>query len=129
MLTLPGPMLAAIVLARAPNEMTAAGEVVDDTGKSVADVPAVSCAAPVFSGKEDQPEAQTRTDAGRQFRMKLSAYRRMFIGGINYLPEGAGSYESSRADPRRPLHRHRPLALACWSPAGSRLGPLSLFSE
>jgi hypothetical protein len=124
-----GPTLRVIVLAQAQNDITAAGEVVDDTGKPVADVPVVSCAAPVFSGKEDHAETETRTDAGGQFRMKLSAYRRMFIGGINYLPEGAGSYESSRADPRRLLHRRRPLALACWAPAGSRLGPLSLFSE
>jgi hypothetical protein len=81
MLTLLGFVLAAIVLAQTPNDGTIAiaGAVVDDTGKPLGDVLVVYYAAPVVSGREDQAEAQTRTDAGGQFRMKVPAYKRMHI--------------------------------------------------
>ena len=102
MLTLLGSVLAAIVLAQTPNDLTIAGEVVDETGKPLGNVPVVYYAAPVVSGREDQAEAQTRTDAGGQFRVKAPAYRRMAISGISVLAYRHGSTITANSFLRRP---------------------------
>ncbi len=91
MTTLLGPLLAAMILAQASGRPPIAGEVVDDQGKPVADVPVVFYVPPSVSGKEYQAEAQARTDAGGQFRMSLPSSGRMFVGGINFLAYRPGS--------------------------------------
>ncbi len=91
MTTLLGPLLAMMVLAQASTDRTVAGEVVDDKGKPVADVPVVFYVPPAVSGKEYQAEARTRTDAGGQFRMKAPPLGRMIVNGINFLAYRPGS--------------------------------------
>ena len=91
MATLLGPLLAAMILAQASGRPPIAGEVVDDQGKPVADVPVVFYVPPSVSGKEYQAEAQARTDAGGQFRMNLPPLGRVFIGGMNFLAYRPGS--------------------------------------
>ncbi len=85
------PLLAAMILAQASGRPPIAGDVVDDQGKPVADVPVVFYVPPSVSGKEYQAEAQARTDAGGQFRMKLPSTGRMFVAGINFLSYRPGS--------------------------------------
>ena len=132
MLTLLGPMLAVIVLAQAPNDLTVAGEVVDDTGKPLADVAVVYYAAPVVSGNEDQAEAQTRTDAGGQFRMKIPAYRRTDIAGMNFLAYRRGLAITAKSIYPRPyrlvLRKPEPQTIQIEGPdgrpiAGARIAP------
>ena len=91
MATLLGPLLAAMILAQTSGRPPIAGEVVDDQGKPVADVPVVFYVPPSVSGKEYQAEAQARTDAGGQFRMNLPSLGRVFVGGINFLAYRPGS--------------------------------------
>jgi hypothetical protein len=67
-----------------------AGEVVDDQGKPVADVPVVFYVPLSVSGKEYQAEAQGRTDVGGRFSMRLPPLGRMFIGGMNFLAYQSG---------------------------------------
>ena len=97
MTTLLCPLLAAMVFSQAANDQTTAGEVVDDQGKPVADVPVVFYVPPAVSGKEYQADAQTRTDAGGQFRMKLPPLGRMYITGINFLAYRPDSAITARA--------------------------------
>ncbi len=102
MATLLGPLLAAMILAQASGRPPIAGEVVDDQGKPVADVPVVFYVPPSVSGKEYQAEAQARTDAGGQFRMNLPSFGRMFVGGINFLAYRPGSAITAKSYyPRR----------------------------
>ncbi|MGP0065699.1 MAG: carboxypeptidase regulatory-like domain-containing protein [Isosphaeraceae bacterium] len=91
MSTFLGPLLAAVILAQVSGPRMAEGEVVDDQGKPVADVTVVFHVPPSVSGKEYQAEAQTRTDAAGQFRMKLPPLGRMFIVGMTFLAYRPGS--------------------------------------
>ena len=91
MATLLGPLLAAMILTQTSGRPPIAGEVVDDQGKAVADIPVVFYVPPSVSGKEYQAEAEVRTDAAGQFRMNLPPLGRVFIGGINFLAYRPGS--------------------------------------
>ncbi len=91
MATLIGPVLAVMILAQTSGPPPIAGEVVDDQGKPVADVPVVFYVFPSVSGKEYQAEARAVTDAAGQFRMNLPSTGRMFITGINFLAYQPGS--------------------------------------
>ena len=132
MLTLLCPVLAVIVLAQARNDLPVAGEVVDDTGKPLADVAVVYYAAPVVSGSEDQAEAQTRTDAGGQFRMKIPAHRRTEIAGMNFLAYRRGLAITAKSAFPRPdrlvLRKPEPRTIQIEGPdgrpiAGARIAP------
>jgi hypothetical protein len=86
-----GPLLAVMVLAQASADRTVAGEVVDEQGKPIADVPVVFYVAPNVTGKEYQAEAKTSTDAGGQFRLKLPPLGRTYAGDMNFLAYRPGS--------------------------------------
>jgi hypothetical protein len=132
MTTLLCPLLAAMFLSQAANDRTTAGEVVDDQGKPVADVPVVFYVPPAVSGKEYQAEAQTRTDAGGQFRMSLPSTRRMFVGGINFLAYRPGSAITAKSYYPRPyrlvMRKPEPRTIRIEGPdgqpiAGARITP------
>ena len=62
------------------------GEVVDDTGKPLADVAVVYYAASFVSGQRRSGRSPDPTDAGGQFRMKIPAHRRTeIVNGVNFL--------------------------------------------
>ena len=139
MATLLGPLLAAMILAQASGRPPIAGEVVDDQGKPVADVPVVFYVPHSVSGKEYQAEAQARTDAGGQFRMNLPSTGRMFVGGINFLAYRPGSAITAKSYYPQPyrlvMRKPEPRTIRIEGPegqpiAGARITPriVNVFS-
>jgi hypothetical protein len=132
MATLLGPLLAAMILAQASGRPPIAGDVIDDQGKPVADVPVVFYVPPSVSGKEYRAEAQTRTDAAGQFRMNLPSSGRMVGAGINFLAYRPGSAITAKSYYPRPyrlvMRQPEPRAIRIEGPdgqpiAGARITP------
>ncbi len=132
MLMLLSPLLTAMVFAQAQPDRTQTGEVVDDQGKPVAGVPVVCYVPPSLSGKEYQAEAQARTDAEGQFRLKLPRYGGSLGGGMNFLAYRPGSALTARSLRRRPyrviLRKPEPRTIQIEGPdgqpiAGARVTP------
>ncbi len=94
-------MLASAVLAQAQADRTANDLVVDDQGKPVADATVVFYAAPMPSGKPNEAEARTTTDAEGRYRLKLPPLGRQIVNGVNVLV-----YRPGLAIAAAPFFRH-----------------------
>ena len=90
MMSLLAPFLVAALLAQTPAKRPVTGEVVDGSGKAVANARVVFYAPPVAYSKGDPLMVESTTNSNGQFSLVMPPLQRSVINGIHFIAHAPG---------------------------------------
>ena len=116
------PILAMLLLGQVAVDQPAAGEVVDDQGKPIADGQVVLYSPPTGYGKGTSVEVRTTSDAQGKFSLIVPGFERVYVNGVHFFAYRPGWALTARPYGRPPyrlvLEKPRPRTIKVEGPDG-----------